>query len=623
MNKKTASTLLFFIFFLLSEIPSYAYKNFKVSVYCRAYEVKQMNNIEWLDSLWNVISSQVYIDKVYLETHRDGLIVEKSIVEKAKKYFHDQKVEVAGGITYTIDESNYFETYCYSNPEHRKKVKEIAEYTASLFDEVILDDFFFTSCKCDLCVAAKGDQSWTEYRLKLMYEAGRNLIVKPAKAVNPKVKIVIKYPNWYEHFQGLGFNLETEPGLFDGIYTGTETRDPVFGNQHLQQYESYLIFRYFENLKPGGNGGGWVDPFGVFYMDRYSEQLWLTALAKAPEITLFDIRSIQRPVDESLKAQWQNGTSGFDYDEMVKYSKLKNKNLSQPNFSSVAGYTFLKADVLIGKLGKPVGVKSYKPYHSSGEDFLQNYIGMAGVPMDIVPEFPESENMVFLTESAAFDKEIVKKIKKHLLNGKNVMITSGLLKALQDKGLKDIAEINYSYRKSLVSEFLIGRNEIHASKDDILIPQIEYLTNDSWEMISGMDAGLGWPFLHMAAYNRGKLYVLTIPENFADIYNLPTEVLTVIKKVLAQNMIVRLDAPGKVSLFVFDNNTFVIQSFLDEPVQIKIASAISFNKITDLESGKVITGKEIKSIGINRKPITEKSFETTINPHSFSVFKIE
>ena len=39
--------------------------------------------------------------------------------------------------------------------------------------------------------------------------------------------------------------------------------------------------RYFENVKPGGNGGGWVDPFSRVTLDRYSEQIELTMLAKA------------------------------------------------------------------------------------------------------------------------------------------------------------------------------------------------------------------------------------------------------------------------------------------------------------------------------------------------------
>ena len=52
------------------------------------------------------------------------------------------------------------------------------------------------------------------------------------------------------------------------------------------------------------------------------------------------------------------------------------------------------------ELGEPVGVKSYKPYHSTGEDYLHNYLGMCGVPMNLVPEFPTDVNMVFLAETA-------------------------------------------------------------------------------------------------------------------------------------------------------------------------------------------------------------------------------
>ena len=145
-----------------------AYDNFKVSVYVRAYEVDKMKDIHWLDSTWNVISQQLEVDKIYLETHRDLLIVDDATLEQAKKFFHDRGIETAGGITYTINEANSFETFCYSNPEHREMVRKIAEHTAKHFDEFILDDFFFTSCKSDIEIKAKGTQSWTEYRLKLM-----------------------------------------------------------------------------------------------------------------------------------------------------------------------------------------------------------------------------------------------------------------------------------------------------------------------------------------------------------------------------------------------------------------------------------------------------------------------
>jgi len=204
---------IFILGYLLLCAPFFAqqtgnYKNFTVSVYARAYEVRDMADLKKLEDTWNTITQQLKVDKIYLETHRDKIIVDDQTLETAKKFFTSHGVKVAGGITYTMDERNHFETFCYSNPAHRQKAKEIAEYTAKHFDEVILDDFFFTSCKCDLCIEAKGNRSWTKYRLDLMKNAARDLIINPAKAVNPKVKVIIKYPNWYEHFQGLGFNLE-------------------------------------------------------------------------------------------------------------------------------------------------------------------------------------------------------------------------------------------------------------------------------------------------------------------------------------------------------------------------------------------------------------------------------
>src|SRR5690606_21854109 len=159
---------------------------------------------------------------VYLETHRDRQIVDSETLQAATTFFRDQGLTVAGGITLTISEPNRFETFCYSDPQHRQWVQELAEYTAAHFDEFILDDFFFTSCKNDVEIDARGTQSWTDYRLALLRDAAEELILQPAKAVNPDVKVVVKYPNWYEHFQGLGFNLASGPVQFDGIYTGTE-----------------------------------------------------------------------------------------------------------------------------------------------------------------------------------------------------------------------------------------------------------------------------------------------------------------------------------------------------------------------------------------------------------------
>jgi hypothetical protein len=622
MQKITGLLLALFIFCGISAQKPPFYKNFTVSVYARAYEVRDMADQKKLEETWDLISRQVKIDKIYLETHRDKLIVDEKTLASAIKFFKSKGLKVSGGITYTIDESNNFETFCYSNPEHRALAKKIAEYTAKNFDEFILDDFFFTSCKCDLCIKAKGDMSWTDFRLKLMTDAAQDLIINPAKAVNPKVKIVIKYPNWYEHFQGLGFNLKTEPLMFDGIYTGTETRDAISSDQHLQQYESYLIFRYFENISPGRNGGGWVDSGGASYLDRYSEQFWLTLFAKAPEITMFDYRQLQSAVRPGQKGAWQGTGTSFDYDEMMKPYKLEDGTEVKPStIARAAGMTFEQVDKFLGLLGNPIGLKSYRPYNATGEDFLQNYLGMIGIPMNLCPEFPDDGKMILLTESAKYDPSIVQKIRQRIQSGKNVMITSGLLRALQGKGIEDIVELTYTDRKALVNEFKAGWGRMVRSSQEILIPQINYLTNDSWEEISAIRGATGWPLLHRAQYSKGYLYILTIPENFSDLYQYPPEVLNRIRSVASQGMNIRLEGPSMVSLFIYDNGTFITESFLSEPVRVKVITTGAGDNIEDLLSGETITGSAVQSFMARRQADPEHSFEISVKPHSYRVFR--
>jgi hypothetical protein len=599
------------------------YQNFAVSVYARVYEVRRMDDLSWLEPRWNELSRQVKIDKIYLETHRDMQVAGKDTILKLKRFFQDHGVAVAGGITATVNEMNRFETFCYTNPEHRKKLKEIVEYTAGLFDEIIFDDFFFTNCKCESCIRAKGNKSWTRFRLDLLDEAARELIIKPAKAVNPKVKLVIKYPNWYEHFQGLGFNLETEPKIFDGIYTGTETRDRTW-DQHLQQYLGYSIFRYFENIKPGGNGGGWVDTAGGSPMDRYAEQLWLTLFAKAPEITLFDFAQMQRKISPTDRAPWQGQQTSFDFDKMMAPIPQPDGTTIKPStIARVAAITFDQVDSFLGKLGKPVGLKSYKPYHSTGEDFLHTYLGMIGIPIDLMPAFPSGEQMILLTECAAFDPTIVEKIKKQLVEGKSVVITSGLLRALQGKGIEDIAEIKVTDRKAVIKSFK-GQSAV-APDLHILIPQIQYLTNDAWELVSGMTQNdLGYPLLLQAHYAKGSLYVLTIPENFSDLYSFPAQVLTQIRNVLLQNSFVRIESPGDVSLFVYDNRAFIVESFLPGSVDVRISLDPKYGKIRDLITGEELSAQAAPKGfgGFGGGGGNRLLCPIQLKPHSYRVFSV-
>ena len=610
---------------LLLTVPATAHhKNFKVSVYVRAYEVEKMKDTEWLESSWKIISSQLDVDKIYLETHRDMLLVDDATLEKAKKFFEKQGLEVAGGITYTINESNDFETFSYSDPGDRAWVKKVAETTARHFDEFLLDDFFFTSSKKDVEIAAKGDRSWTQYRLELMNEAGRNLVVGPAKAVNPKVKVIIKYPNWYDHFQGLGFNLEDGPQIFDGVWTGTETRDPG-SNQHLQNYLSYNIMRYFENISGGRNGGGWVDSGGItMSMDRYAEQLFLTAIAKGRDVMLFAYNQLlDVKLNPMFRGPWQDQGTSWSYDEMTAPFKNGKETVTPTTMARIADVVLRKADELVGKLGNPIGIPSYKVFHAPGEEFLQNYLGMIGLPMDMYSFFPEGGKTVLLTAQAANDPDLTQKIENQLKAGGNVFITTGLLKKVPEK-IAPICELQCDDLKAIVNDF--GR--YGKSEKDILIPQVRYLTNDSWEVVSAgkpLTRGVsGWPILHRATYSQGTLYVVTIPDDFGALYDYPEGVLNEIRRTMSQGLDLYLEGPAKVSLFLYDNKTVIVENFNDEPVNVRLSGKPGFSRLTDLETGETIDAAEEQLPPFFRRraePAVKAAM--TVKPHSYRAFRYE
>jgi hypothetical protein len=618
---------------------------FRVAVYIPVGVVERMKDPAYLQTSWDEISSQVHVDKVYIESYRSGTLADGALLETVKAFFIARGVQVAGGIAYAAggDMAGFensqgtdgqFISFCYTDPKERDYVKNVAEVTARHFDEIILDDFFFNNTKRDSDIAAKGNQSWTDFRLQLMDQVSRDLVVGPARAVNPKVKIVIKFPNWYEHFQANGYDLDQEPKIFDSIYTGTETRDPVTTDQHLQQYESYQIVRYFDNIAPGRNGGGWVDTFDTRYLDRYAEQLWDTMLAKTPEITLFQYSNLLRPAEAGDRNAWSGLHTSFDSAELEKWHAASGSK--EPiDFAAAAGYSLSKVNAVLGKLGTPIGIASYKPYQSTGEDFLHNYMGMIGIPIDLHPEFPVEAKTVLLTESAKFDPAIVSEIKTHLEKGGNVVITSGLLRALEGKSIEQIAEIHATGSVLKITDYWgaygAGGGANLGSTAEILVPEMSFMTNDAWPVVRGTANGRGAPLLLMDRYSKGMLYVLTIPENMDDLYVLPQPVLTAIKQYLMQDFPVQIDAPSKVSLFAYDNHTFVVESFLDAPAQVTVSTLGNFSKLRNLATGVVVESSKpspeanTDKIPARRRPAQPPRtvFHIEIAPHSFAAFAEE
>ncbi|HEV2271392.1 MAG TPA: hypothetical protein VGR92_18215 [Steroidobacteraceae bacterium] len=615
--------------------PQKPFHDFSVAIYIPVFSTQQLADPKVLQQQFDRIWSQVHFNKVYLEDYRSGVFADPASLDRIASFFRARGITVDGGLTLTQeDQSGAFRTFDYENPQDVAMAERAVREAASHFDTVILDDFSFYNTRTDADIKAKGSLSWTQYRLNKMRWVAQHVILGTARSANPRAKVIIKYPNWYEHFQGTGFDLDREAQMFDYIYTGTETRDPVATYQLLQQYESYLVYRYYSNIRPnGGNRGGWVDTFGTRYADRYAEQLWDTMFAKSPEITLFSWTQLSSPAPAIAGDRpWAGDPTSFSWSDMESAFHAPAGSEAVPGWASVAGYALRQVDGIVGKLGTPIGIDSYKPYQSSSaEDFLQNYLGNIGIPIDLTPRFPKGAPVVLLTENSALDPNLVREIESNLEAGGQVIITSGLLHALEHRGIENVAEISYSGLPIAARHYYGtfgprdgGGLDVPGQKNTpVIFPQIHFYTNDSWPLIRGEASANAVPILLETPYARGQLYVLDVPANMGDLYQLPEPALNELRGYLLERFPVRIDAPAQVSLFAYDNHSLVVESYSASPATVRVFVKGGAAKLVDLASGESV----LPAPASTSEPVPgeqgETSFVVQLPPHSYRAYQIQ
>lgn len=541
------------------------YKNFDVAGYVWAYYLDRADEAEMQHGI-DFYKQYLPLDKVYLENHRGLVDVPKAKMIRAKNFFEKNGIKTAGGITSTgfVGERkpSIYDTFCYTDPRHREYYLSIVKEIAEVFDEIILDDYFFTACRCEMCIKAKGNQTWSEYRTKLMADFSKE-IVSLAKSINPEIKFVVKFPNWYESFLENGYSPEIQKNIFDGVYTGTETRDSRITTQHLQRYLSYGVLRLMENTAPGQNGGGWIDKYGSEKnLNEFLEQGQLTLLAKAKELSLFN------------------------------FEHLTDSLMIPP-----LGKQLVETDKLLGELGNPIGVSVYEPYTGAGEEQLFSYLGMGGIPMEPVPYFDGKAPVVFLSERTTEDEQIVDHLKKYVQSGGNAVITTGFLRKTLNKGIGDMTTLRPTGRHASGTQFLIENYNYTSSsmaegKHAIQFEVLEYKNNASWSDITLIADECNFPILSEDAYGQGRLFVLNVPDNFADFYKLPAAVWEGLAKHLSMGQRVYMGSGAKYNLFAYDNNRYVLRSYQPVVTTCSVIVRGACEGIQNLSTGEMITNKK-------------------------------
>ncbi len=528
------------------------YRNFKLTTYFVAQATARISEEE-LEKQLDFMEKHLRLDKVYLEPWR-GLLASEEQVEMIKGAFEKRGIEVAGGLTTVIptpegDEpkARLFDTFCYNDEKMLKKLTEVSEFIGKHFDEFIIDDFFFTNCTCDACRKGRDafnaehgiKAGWQEYRLALLEKVSRENIIGPAKAVNPNCKITIKYPNWAESYQETGYNPAVQRKIFDRIYTGTETRDPVTTDQHLPRYLSFSLMTYFESMWPDHNGGGWFDHFDTHITEQYLEQAYLTVFSRPKELMLFCFQSM--------------------YDNM---------------YSPALGFQLERLDRIMDVAGNPVGMQCYLPDNCQGEDNVQDFLGMNGLPILCTPYFPEKAEQILLTRSSAYDPEILTKLDAYLQQGGTALVTTGFWEAVQDRGFENFTSIRLRGRKVSADRYRIEQEKpggwapwlFPAGNKPISFPVAEYRNNATWAVVKGMHEEESYGILLRDWYGKGTIWTIAVPDAFTDYYRIPAPAWSRIRQAFPVKGI-WLEGEPRISLFVYDNDTFVMYPYVMEGVQ--------------------------------------------------------
>src|ERR1019366_1625682 len=92
------------------------YQNFGVAVYIPVRVVETFADPKVLQSQWDLINSQVKVDKVYIEVHRDRVLADDQLLEDVKAFFISRGVQVAAGSAFSDMEADQFKSFCYTNP---------------------------------------------------------------------------------------------------------------------------------------------------------------------------------------------------------------------------------------------------------------------------------------------------------------------------------------------------------------------------------------------------------------------------------------------------------------------------------------------------------------------------
>lgn len=500
------------------------------------------------------------ISKVYVEVYRSGLVVPPELLKESVAFLQKNGFEVVGGIAtvpggnFGVKQEGTLGWFNWQSEKTQNDLRNVMTQAAPLFDTFIIDDFLCTADTSQQSKTARGDRSWSEYRRELLTGLSETVFIKPARKVNPDIKMIIKFPQWYDRFHLFGYDVDTKPALYDGVWVGTETRGQYtqrFG--FVQPYEGFINYRWITTLAGDKIGGAWFDHGDCTDVD-FIEQAFQSVLAGAKELVIFNFGS------------FISGHPGH--------------HLLRQNFDKLANLAAAVAK-------NPVqGVAAYKPPNSNagGDLYLMDYIGMFGV--SLVPEstYPENAEVIFLPTQAAKDTTVIEKAIRSLDSGAKIVVTTGFLAHAKDgKKLAQLAQIqwplspvkttahsviNNGKREQL--EFPINMDYQIVQEGSTALLMIENSLNSAF-LVQNESKNISVINTHTFSQEDfdavgevllcpRQLGLLEVPQNWAN----------TIRNSFHWKNLAEINAPARVSIQNLSDGSFVIHNYNKEKTKIEI-----------------------------------------------------
>ena len=534
--------------------------------------------------------------KVYLQgADWNGKVMSTALLKEIVGRFQKMGIEADGAL---VPISPRGTPSVYNNRADLESLKERIQVLARVFDRIILDDWLFTTATDPKSVADRGNLTWADYRTKLLLEESKKYIIDPAKEINPRVQVIIKFPNWYEGFAENGYDVYDEVHQFDKMAVGIETRVPETQHQHIPIYSGYVLQKWESSVDPSKWVGSWLDNYGMESASNdYDAQVWQAVLARTPEIILWCAGQL-----------WPTNPSSDVYPDFVE--KL-------PEFDRFAGLME----------GKSRGVPIYLPYGSVGEYNIFGYLGMAGIPLEPVATFPKESQIAIFCLNSLKDTNLANEMLERLKDGKDVFMTFGLWEKLAAKGTEFKNALSLLPFHGQVSSNTFGllegfRETTVKAHRQFTFPGVEATTWPESRDVTLSREDYDFSVLMRVPYLNGTIYILNMPSNSYDLLELPAEVLDAIRECFVKELGVQLNGRGHIGMYLFGDKQYVVYNMSNH---VQSVSLRFFKEMPTTGWKELVRDEQLKIkrdtvlVDFQNIPVTDVSL--TIQPHKITLIQ--